>query len=319
MKLRELLALARAALASALMFVLGAVLPVIGAVAMLFAPSPVLNYAVGLRYAIGRAAMVALIAAVLVAFAGGWVAGGAYLATIGAAGIVMSYLLERRQPFERIVAGTTAIIVTAGAAIALAYTGSPQALAHALHHSLTDALARGQKFYSAAGLDTVLTPEVRASVVQTTLGLLPALVTVSAALMVLANLGVFWRLSGRQQRIGYVLFGDLVRWSAPEWLIWVLLVTGFGLFIPVPPMGTIALNCFLVVAAVYFCQGLAIMAFYFRVLAMPPLARVLIYFITGVQPVLAILVCMTGVLDMWIDFRRLKPPSTETRNLDDFL
>jgi hypothetical protein len=54
-------------------------------------------------------------------------------------------------------------------------------------------------------------------------------------------------------------------------------------------------------------------------LAMPPLARVLIYFITGVQPVLAILVCMAGVLDMWIDFRRLKPPSTETRNLSDFL
>ena len=63
----------------------------------------------------------------------------------------------------------------------------------------------------------------------------------------------------------------------------------------------------------------AIMAFYFRVLAMPSLARGLIYFIMIVQPVLAILVCAAGVLDLWLDFRRLKPPSPEARNLGDFL
>jgi uncharacterized protein YybS (DUF2232 family) len=228
-------------------------------------------------------------------------------------------LIERRQPFERIVVGATAIILTAGAAIALAYAGTPQALAQGLHHNLTEAVERGQKFYAAAGLDVVLTPDIRASVVDTTLSLMPALMAISTALMVLVNLRVFWRISGRQQRIGYPLFGDLVRWSAPDWLIWVLIVTGFGLFIPVQQMGTIALNCFVVAAAIYFCQGLAIMAFYFRLLAMPSLARGLIYFITIVQPVLAVLVCAAGILDLWIDFRRLKPPSREARNLGDFL
>ncbi len=72
-------------------------------------------------------------------------------------------------------------------------------------------------------------------------------------------------------------------------------------------------------AAVYFCQGLAIMAFYFRVLVMPPLARGLIYFVTAVQPVLAVLVCAAGIFDLWIDFRRLKPPSQEAGNFGDFL
>jgi len=224
-----------------------------------------------------------------------------------------------KATFERIVVGATAMIVTAGAAVALAYTGSPQALAQGLHNDLMGALARGEKLYGAAGLDLVLTADVRASVVNTTLSLMPALTAISAALMVLANLAIFWRISGRQQRIGYALFGDLVRWSTPEWLIWVLLVTGFGVFIPIPAMSTIALNCFVCLAAVYFCQGLAIMAFYFRLLAMPSLARVLIYFISIVQPVLAVLVCTAGILDLWIDFRRLKPPSPEARNLGDFL
>jgi len=76
---------------------------------------------------------------------------------------------------------------------------------------------------------------------------------------------------------------------------------------------------FVCVVAVYFCQGLAIMAFYFKVLSMPPAARGLIYFVTIVQPVLAALVCAVGIFDLWIDFRRLKPPSQEARNLGDFL
>jgi len=48
-------------------------------------------------------------------------------------------------------------------------------------------------------------------------------------------------------------------------------------------------------------------------------ARVAIYVITCVQPVLAVLVCLAGVLDMWVDFRRLKPPSQEAGNFGDFL
>lgn len=319
MRFRDLFGLTRAALASALMFIMGALVPVVGVLAMLFAPTPVLGCAVGFRHATWRSVAVAAIAFGLVTFAGGLAAGGGYLATIGAAAMTMSYLIERRQPFERIVVGATAIIITAGAAMALAYAGSPQALAQGLNHDLTQALERGQKVYGAAGLDVVLTADVRASVVDTTLSLMPALMAVFTALMVLANLAVFWRISGRQQRIGYALFGDLVRWTTPEWLIWVLLVTGFGLFIPVRAMSTIALNCFVAVATIYFCQGLAIMAFYFRRLAMPSLARGLIYFITIVQPVLAVLVCAAGILDLWIDFRRLKPPSPEARNLGDFL
>jgi uncharacterized protein YybS (DUF2232 family) len=316
---RDLFGVVRAALASAVMFMMGAVVPVIGAFLMLFAPTPVLGCAVGFRHSIWRSIAVVLIAAGLVSFVGGLVAGASYLAMVGASAAAMSYLIERRQPFERMVAGATTVVVLASVAGALAYTGSPQALAHALRVSLTTALDRGAKFYGKAGLDVVLTPDVRATVVATTLALMPALTAISAATMVLMNLAVFWRISGRQQRIGYVLFGDLVRWSTPDWLIWVLLVTGFGLFIPIPALSTIALNCFVCVATIYMCQGLAIMAFYFRVLAMPSLARGLVYFITIVQPVLAILVCMAGVLDLWIDFRRLKPPSPEARNLGDFL
>jgi uncharacterized protein YybS (DUF2232 family) len=60
------------------------------------------------------------------------------------------------------------------------------------------------------------------------------------------------------------------------------------------------------------------MAYYLQMLAMPMLVRGIIYMIALLQPILAALVCLAGVFDLWIDFRRLKPPSQEAGSLDDF-
>jgi uncharacterized protein YybS (DUF2232 family) len=310
---RDLIGLVRAAFGAAALFLAGGVVPMVGGVAMVFAPTPVLGYAIGYPRALWRMAAAVAMAAGLIALGAGPAAAGAYLLTLGLATIVMVYLIERRRPFEIIVLCSAAAMLIAGIAVALAFFGSPAALAEALRHDLTIAMTRGEKFYKSVGIDSAIPSEMRATIVEATLRLSPALAVLTAAFTVLVNLGVFWRLSGRQQRLGYMLFEDLPRWSSPEWLIWVLLATGFGLFIPIDALSTIALDLFVCVAAVYFCQGLAIMAFYFKVLAMPPLARGLIYFVTIVQPVLAALVCAVGIFDLWIDFRRLKPPSQEAR------
>jgi uncharacterized protein YybS (DUF2232 family) len=315
---RDAFGLVRAAFAAAALFLAGGAVPMFGGIAMLFAPTPVLAYAVGYPKALWRMAAVMTLAVGLIALGAGPSAAGAYLLTFGLATIIMVYLIERRRPFETIVLCTAGAILLTGIAVTLAFAGSPAALADGLRHNLMAAMARGEKFYKSVGIDSAIAPEMRANIVEATLRLSPALAVLVAAFAVLINLGVFWRLSGRQQRLGYMLFSDLVRWSTPEWLIWVLLAAGFGLFIPVEALRTIALDLFVCVAAVYFCQGLAIMAFYFKVLAMPPLARGLIYFVTIVQPVLAALVCAVGIFDLWIDFRRLKPPSQEARHLGDF-
>lgn len=321
---RDLIGTLRAAIAAAVMFLAGGMLPVVGSLAMLLAPTPVLVYTVGRSRMSSRAAAAVIVAAGLIVVgagptAMGPAAGGIYLVTFGLATVVMAAMLERRQSFETIVLVASVVMLAAGAAALLAMVGSPAALADAMRTDLLAAMDRGQKFYKAIGLEAGVPPETRATIVDGTLRLAPALAALSAATMALFNLMVVWRFTGREQRLGYVLFGDLARWSTPEWLIWALVVAGFGLFIPVAALSTIALDAFVCLAAVYFCQGLAIMAFYFKVLAMPTLARGLIYFVTMVQPVLMALVCAVGVFDLWIDFRRLKPPSQEARNLGDYL
>ncbi len=316
---KDLLGLVRAAVTTAAMFLAGALIPVAGGVVMLFAPTPVLTYVVGYPRPRWRTVAVLGLATAIIGLTAGPMAAVAYALSIALATALICQMVERRYPFELIVLCTTGAVVVAGTLLAFAIEGSPQVLAQSMHNDLLAALVRGEKFYKTLGIEAAIAPDTRATIVDSALRLSPALAAITIAFGVLINLGVFWRITGRQQRVGYPLFGDLVRWSTPEWLIWGLLVAGFGLFIPVAPLGTIALDCFVCVVAVYFCQGLAVMAFYFKVLAMPPLARGLIYFVTVVQPVLAALVCAVGVFDLWIDFRRLKPPSEEARNLGDFL
>lgn len=315
---RDLLRFGRDSIASAVMFMAGGLVPVLGGILAMLAPAPILGASIGYRRSTWRAAAAVAIGAALVSLTAGFTAGLAYIAIVGCVAIAMCYLIEKRQPFDRIIAIVTVLLLVVAGGCVLLATGSPEALAVALRQELTTAMARGEKAYSSMGLDLAMSSDMRASIISTTLELAPALCAVSAATMVFFNLGIFWRFSGGQQRLGYPLFGDLVRWSTPEWLMWLLLATGFGLFIPNDAMRAIALNCFVCIASVYFFQGLAIMAFYFRVLSMPSLARGLVYALTIVQPVLAALICVAGIFDLWVDFRRLKTPGREARNLGDF-
>jgi uncharacterized protein YybS (DUF2232 family) len=316
---REIARMARAAFSSALMFLAGAVVPLAGGAIMAFAPVPLLNYAVGFAHAERRITAAVVISAALVAVGSGIAGAAAYLVSFGIAAAVMCYLLERRYSFELIVLTVTAVVLLAGTVATLVSAGSLAALALAVHNQLLAGMMRGQSFYKALGIDTTFTPDLRAQIVDTVMRLAPALAGLVGALTVLLNLAVFWRVGGKQQRLGYTLFGDLARWSAPEWLIWPLLVSGFGWFIPLAPLAAVALDCFIFILGVYFCQGLAIMAFYFRQLRMPAVARGLIYFVTMAQPILTALVGAAGVFDLWVDFRRLKSSNAAARNLGNTL
>ena len=278
---------------SAMLYLAAAVVPLVGAMASLFAPAPALLFAVGFPGARLRLAAVVTLTAAVVLALGGWVAALGYLVTLGLAAAVMCDMIERRKPFEIIVLVTAVSVMAASVIAAFVMAGSVDALAKSLHDALAAGMARGHDFYKVLGIETGMAHEAEAGLIDTMLRLCPALVALCAGFGALLNLAVFWRLGGRQ-RLGYPLFGDLARWAAPEWLIWVLLAAGFGMFVPVPALTVAAMDAFVCVAAVYFCQGLAIMAFYFKALIIPPWVRGLIYFVTIIQPVLAGLVCAAG-------------------------
>jgi hypothetical protein len=214
----------------------------------------------------------------------------------------------------------TAAVMVAGTVGLLVIARSPQGLADMTRDTLIQGFARSASFYQSLGMGGGIDAAERDRMVSVTMRLLPAIAALTTAFMVTANLMCFWRWFGKG-RLTYSLFGDLALWRTPEWLIWSLLATGFALFVPLDAVRAVAIDGFICIAAIYFCQGLAIAAYYFRMLSMPVAFRSIALLLLGliaVQPVLAVLVCTVGIFDMWVDFRRVKPPGREAGSFGDF-
>lgn len=132
--------------------------------------------------------------------------------------------------------------------------------------------------------------------------LLPALVVTNSGLVAWLNVAL-------QRQLVAVSTGEkpeppLYYFSLPEWLIFGALGAGFLIFLPVAPVRVISLNLLLVLAVLYFCQGIAVVAAWFNRLGLPRILRVIGYPLMFLNP-LFFLIIVLGVLDLWLDFRRL--------------
>jgi uncharacterized protein YybS (DUF2232 family) len=131
--------------------------------------------------------------------------------------------------------------------------------------------------------------------------------------LMIANMGLMAWLNVVLARQLYFLWGwgepeaPLYRWVAPEWLIFPLLGAGFLLLVPVSGVRFIGLNLLLVLALLYFAQGLAVVATWFHRLGLPRALRIIGYPVMFLNPVFFLIIIL-GLMDLWLDFRRLHRP-----------
>lgn len=159
---------------------------------------------------------------------------------------------------------------------------------------------------TAEGAPGSLVPGVAPAQVEAVLQrLLPGLLVTNMALVAWLNVVLSRQL--------IVLLGwgavdpPLSRWAAPEWLIFVLLGAGFLLLVPVVGARFFGLNLLMVVAVLYFCQGVAVVATWFHRLGLPRLLRMIGYPLLFLNPFFFVIITL-GLLDLWLDFRRLHQP-----------
>jgi uncharacterized protein YybS (DUF2232 family) len=99
----------------------------------------------------------------------------------------------------------------------------------------------------------------------------------------------------------------LYYWSTPEWLIFPVLAAGFLLLVPVTLVRLISMNLLLVLGLFYFCQGVAVVAAWFQRFRLPLVLRCIGYPLLFWIP-LPLIVITLGLMDLWLDFRRLHQP-----------
>lgn len=128
-----------------------------------------------------------------------------------------------------------------------------------------------------------------------------------------ANMGlVAWLNVVLARQLGFLLgWGKpeppLYYWVAPEWLIFALLGAGFLLLVPVRGVRFLGLNLLLMLAVLYFAQGLAVVATWFHRLGLPRVLRMIGYPLMFLNPVFFVIITL-GLMDLWLDFRRLHRP-----------
>ncbi len=159
---------------------------------------------------------------------------------------------------------------------------------------------------SAGGVPGPLVPGVAPAQVEALLQrLLPGLLVTNMALVAWLNVVL------SRQLIFSLGWGKaeppLYYWAAPEWLIFVLLGAGFLLLVPVAGARFFGLNLMMVVAVLYFCQGVAVVATWFNRLGLPRLLRMIGYPLLFLNPFFFLIITL-GLLDLWLDFRRLHQP-----------
>lgn len=102
-------------------------------------------------------------------------------------------------------------------------------------------------------------------------------------------------------------------WHCPDWLVWGFIVPS-GLLVgdkilkvsQVHWLYVSLLNILVVVGFVYFIQGLSIASYYFHKAKAGKLAQVLFYLLVALNRDLWFVVALFGLLEVWIDFRKIK-------------
>jgi hypothetical protein len=291
---------------SALLFGAGGLLPALVPFAVL---SPLPLALQRLRGGAAAAWLAAALAAALVAASSALPASGFYLAALAAPGLLLGESLARGRGLLR---GCAWAFGTLVAEIGAALVFAPRAMAGRFLAPLE--YLRSEAFLAelkAGGLSPEQVSEFTA-MVEMWRGALevvfPAFWVIVAAALVAANAAVL-RLYLLRRDPGWLEDGEFerVRWPLP--LVAVFILSGASVALPLARPA--AYNVLLVTAFFFALQGLAVVGFYARRLAGPPLLRAAIVVLVLANPWAPQILALLGLLDNWFDFRRWAEPPPE--------
>ncbi|MDD5131101.1 MAG: DUF2232 domain-containing protein [bacterium] len=187
---------------------------------------------------------------------------------------------------------------------------------------MRDSLDKAYQFYKNRGIGT----EELALIRRNSWRLLRILDLIWPALLVISIWSFVY--------LDYILSGKMLRrfslsvrslpvlsqWHCPEWLVWVFIIpsgllVGDKVFKLSQSHGWYlgVVNVLVLISFVYFIQGLGIADFYLRKAKAGKLPQVLFYFLVALNRDLWIILMFFGLLDTWVDWRKLNKRIVEEK------
>ena len=234
-----------------------------------------------------------------------------FLGQCGLVVLAISWAIRRGWSISQTLMGSLVVLFGVGALLLAVYSTFVQSPTQLLVTRYFDNVIYMSQEYVRAieqlqdGEDEQLTALV-AALPQLVFTVLPALMVTGHLFTNLFNYILVRRYCQRSQPPLTLDPDDLTCWRASDYLVWVFLVSGAALLIPMNLVSTIGLNVLLVTLAIYLLQGLAIALFWGRRLPLPMgvqcLMIAMVFLIAG--PLCVIVCTAAGLFDLWVDFRR---------------
>jgi uncharacterized protein YybS (DUF2232 family) len=288
---------------SALLFGAAGVVPALAPLSLL-APLPIAVQR--LRAGATGGWLAAALAAALVAASSAPSAAGFYLFVLAAPGLLLGESLARGRGLLRGCAWAFAALV---AQVAGGLAFATEAMARLLLAPIEN--LRSEAFLSelrTGGMAPERIAEFTEQVGQMRDALavvFPAAWVIGAGVLVAANAALL-RLYLLRRDPGWLEDGEFERVRFPLALVVVFVLSGAA--VAWPPGRPAAYNILLVTAFFFALQGLAVVAFYARRLAGPPLLRAAVLVLVLANPWAPQILALLGLFDNWVDFRRWAEP-----------
>ncbi len=283
-------------------------LPPVGVLVALVVPLPAAY--LGMRSGLACCGLTVLTTSLVAFGLFGTIGALGYVLPFGLPSLLLVYLLRRGYSWDRAVAWSLTVLVVGGgiALYGLAVwqqSGVTELVEGYLRGEIQTALALTKDMNLSPDQAEQFQKAVR-DAGDLLLQIYPAAAVVGYGLLLLCTLFGLGFLARSHYRIPGVPFDH---WKVPELWIWGLILAGGGVWLSEGVLQLAARNLLVIMLALYFLQGLAIVRYFFRTRRVSPLLRTLGYVLLATLNPLPALVAGLGVFDLWIDFR--KPRNTK--------
>ncbi|NIQ38387.1 MAG: DUF2232 domain-containing protein [Proteobacteria bacterium] len=295
-----------------LIFLISLMVPVVGVVLSLLTPLPIM--VLSRLWGLGAGILSVLIGTSILAIALGPGPGIIFFAEFGLLAILLyHYLVRKHLPWDRAIALSSLFVLVAATFLVILY--GLVASVNPIEWVRGEIQETGRSILQIYPLENGENQSLLAiseKLTEFILRILPSLLILTMWLEGMVNTFLFTRImavsaSGRYRMTMTPAFST---WTCPDSFVWGGILGGFLIITKVPSLATVGINTVILLIAIYFLQGLAIVSFFFKKNNVPLGLRVIGYIMIGIFQFLFFLVAALGLFDMWVNFRKLRPKVT---------
>ncbi|MDI6687856.1 MAG: YybS family protein, partial [Desulfobacterales bacterium] len=275
-----------------LIFAASIYLPVIGLFCFLFIPIPIFFYRSKLGRTTGAIVLVASI--IMMIFMIGTISIDIFFfIELLLFGFVLGELIEINLSIEKTVLYACALVVSAGVLVLFFYSNISNVEVIAL---ISEYVANNLKL-TIALYEKMGMPEENIrffsnsleNIQYVLLRIIPAMIVVSNFFMAWATL-LIARPILKSRGLFYPDFGSLNLWKAPDSFVWGVIGCGLILILPDRGIRMIGLNGLIILMAIYFFQGVAIVSFFFEKKRFSSILKFFLYSLIAIQQIIALII-----------------------------